>query len=133
MSSIKLLSDLGLHCYDCFSRYTVRESLDFMLEASALDHRFKSLPYSTDDQRNEVFNRLVDRVHNINATKVIHCYLLKNIFGKPRECYNQLKPIQFTRERGTTCTKNKKKQQQMKQTSTHLALKHPLPTISKSK
>ena len=47
-----------------------------MLEASALDPRFKSLPYITDDQRNEVFNRLVDRVHNINATKVIHCYFI---------------------------------------------------------
>ena len=76
MSSINLLSDLCLHCYDCFSRYTDRESLDFMLEASALDPRFKSLPYITDDQRNEVFNRLVDRVHNINATKVIHCYFI---------------------------------------------------------
>ena len=82
MSSINLLFDLGLHCYDCFSRYTDRESLDFMLEASALDPRFKSLPYITDDQCNEVFNRLVDRVHNINATKVIHCYLIlkKKIF-----------------------------------------------------
>ena len=80
MSRIILLSDLGLHCYDCFSRNTDRESLDFILEASALDPRFKSLPYITDGQRNEVSNRLVDRVHNIKATKVIYFYLLKKDF-----------------------------------------------------
>ena len=59
---------LAFYIYEQYKFAIDRESLEFMLEASALDPRFKSLPYMTDDQSNEVSNRLVDRVHNINAT-----------------------------------------------------------------
>ena len=42
-----------------YSRYTDEESSNFMLEAGALDHRFKSLPFHSKEEREAVCSRLV--------------------------------------------------------------------------
>lgn len=55
---------------DLTNRYTAEESLNFMLEASALDPRFKSLPYLNDNGREAVSSRLVERIQAVNSTQV---------------------------------------------------------------
>ena len=54
-----------------YSRYTDEESLNFMLEASALDPRFKRLTFHSEEEREPVCSRLVTRTQAINTTEVI--------------------------------------------------------------
>ena len=81
----------NITCIKFYFRYTDPTTLAFLLQASALDPRFKSLPYLEDSKRLDVFNKLALQAIDVPNSQQIHvCAFISKKLDPGIQIYNEI-------------------------------------------